>query len=471
MSTANLFPSVHSHPLSRNLTKSRVAPSADQAVGTLVWWTMFLSSFVAMLTSGYLAWSSLTSSPVAGCSGDSLFDCNHVLHSRWSSVLSVPVSIPAVLTHVAILGLLLSRPQKGATQTLRWNAIGLASLTAGGAAVWFVGLQIFALGQLCPYCLVAHAAGLVLAGVYLWSLPISKRALRWVASGAVASVAVLAALQLGTEAPPTYEVIEHSQGPAGAAPATNMEYDAETEFFAPPASAAPQASLFPPAASKWAADVTHLLTAVANPTILLSGQVSDAGTSQPQRNTASVLGGVKLATTEWPLIGNPDAEMVFVELFDYTCPHCQQTHRSLSEAKKQFGDRLAVITLPVPLDGKCNPTIRSTHASHGEACEIAKLAIAVWAVDQGKFAQFHDYLFESKPNFATAKAKAMTIVNGEELEKTLSGPVPSDYIKRHVALYQKAGAGKIPKLLFPKTSTVGAVGSPQAMVRLIQQNL
>ncbi|WP_286177970.1 vitamin K epoxide reductase family protein [Rhodopirellula sp. JC639] len=475
MSTANFLPSVQSHLASRPSAARAVAPGAAAGIGTVAWWTMLLSSAVAMLTSGYLAWSSLTSSPVAGCSGGSVFDCSHVLHSRWSSVLSVPVSIPAVVTHAVVLSLLLSRPPTDSMQSVRWNAVGLTSLTAGAAAIWFVGLQIFALGQLCPYCLVAHAAGLVLAGVFLWRLPITGRALRWNASAAVLSVAALAALQLGTEPPPTYEVIDHADGPAAVESSTGAVNDAEGDLFAPPASATTQTSSIQPAAAVWVADwtteLTGALTAIANPAMLLGGQVTGPGQSEPQRTTASVLGGVKLATTEWPLIGKPDAEMVFVELFDYTCPHCQQTHRSLSEAKKHFGDRLAVITLPVPLDGKCNPTIRSTHASHQEACEIAKLAIAVWTVDKDKFAQFHDYLFESTPNHVTAKSKAATIVDRDELEKVLRGPVPADYLQRHVALYQKAGAGKIPKLLFPKTSTVGAVGSPQTMIQLIQQNL
>ncbi len=474
MSTAELYqPLDHSPPLFR-----RSASANHDGVTVLSWWTMFVCSVIALATSSYLAWSSLTSSPVAGCGGGSTFDCSHVLHSQWSSVLSIPVSIPAIATHALIVGLLLTQPITKRMQNVRWNAIGLASLAAGAAAIWFVGLQLFALGHLCPYCLVAHAAGLVLAGLFLWNMPVKKQAMKWIAGGTAASIATLISLQLVAEPPNNFEVIEHTETPAAVAPTNATESDAE--LFTPPESADLQASLKDRGVSfqlankieRQARSLPHLFAAIVNPATLMYGQVTAAEPSDDKKaNTAKVLNGVELATTDWPLIGKPDAELVFVEMFDYTCPHCQRTHQSLDAARKQLGDRLAVITLPVPLDGKCNPTVKSTHASHSESCEIAKLAVAVWTVDKSKFTEFHDYLFEAKPSYAAAMAKATTIVENDKLDEALQSPVPSDYIKKHIALYQRAGAGAIPKLLFPKTTVVGAVESPQAMANLIQQNL
>jgi len=58
---------------------------------------------------------------------------------------------------------------------------------------------------------------------------------------------------------------------------------------------------------------------------------------------------------------------VFVELFDYTCPHCQRTHEAIQGAKTKLGDRLAIISLPLPLDGKCNPTVPSDYISKNVA--------------------------------------------------------------------------------------------------------
>ena len=73
----------------------------------IAWWSMFACSATALASSCYLAWASLTSSAVAGCDGGSVFDCSHVLHSRWSNVMSIPVSIPAIAIHITVLTMLL----------------------------------------------------------------------------------------------------------------------------------------------------------------------------------------------------------------------------------------------------------------------------------------------------------------------------------------------------------------------------
>lgn len=211
MSSVNIRHSVHHDFFSKLAAARNIRPLAttleNSRVSTGAWWTMLACSLTALATSGYLAWSSLTSSPVAGCGGGSVFDCSHVLHTRWSTVLSVPVSIPAIAIHLTILCLLLTSPASAQLWRARMAAIGFTSLAAGAAAVWFICLQFFVIRHLCPYCLVAHTAGLILAAIFLWERPVSSRSLKWIGSGALASLAILAALQLTADAPPTYETI------------------------------------------------------------------------------------------------------------------------------------------------------------------------------------------------------------------------------------------------------------------------
>lgn len=459
----------HSRPLSPKTTTG----NGSFEMSTAAWGVMLACSVTAFITSAYLAWSAMTLSPVAGCSGGSVFDCEHVLHSRWSKVLSVPVSIPALLTHATVISLLLVNPVCTRLRQLRWGVIGLASVAAGGAAVWFIGLQVFALGHLCPYCLVAHAAGLILAGTFLWNHPVDRKAFRWIGAGGVGALAVLITLQATSEPPVTYQTIEYNSVPASIESGTDAGADADGTFFAPPASVSTSTAIHENFAQLGLSDLgigsaAKFASVIINPASLLYGEVSAA--PQESFKTVQVLGRVKLSTKDWPVVGNPDADIVFVEMFDYTCPHCQQTHKSLDAAREKFGERLAVIALPVPLDGKCNPTVRSTHASHSEACEIAKLSVAVWMVDRQKFAEFHDYLFESTPSYTDALNHASSLVDKAKLTDVLSGSVPSEYIQRHVQLYQQAGSGKIPKLLFSRTTTVGAVDSAQAMIDLINRN-
>ena len=434
-------------------------------INAIAWWTMFACSSTALMTSCYLAWAALTSSPVAGCGGGgSIFDCSHVLHSRWSMVLSLPVSVPAIATHVLILSMLMAKPLSHRLQQARWALIGFASLTAAAAAIWFIGIQIFWIEHLCSYCLVAHAGALVLASVFLWNRPAQVTSLKWIVVASAVAVSSLILLQTTNAAPLTHELINHPETSDGDGTAPAEE---ATLFEAPSSASKPQAF-------KMRNGMFSGLTMLMNPSMLLNCGLAaevDDGKGGGKVHAAQVLSSVKLETNVWPLLGKPDAELVFVELFDYTCEHCQKTHKAIEGARQRMGDRLAIIALPVPLDVKCNPTVKSTEANHMESCAIAKLAIAVWYVDHDKFAEFHNYLFDKKPTYAVALTKAQESVDPEKLTTTLSGSIPSEYVSKHISLYQKAGAGTIPKLMFPKTTSVGAIESTDVMVQLIEQHL
>ncbi len=445
------------------------AISSDKVmtIPAFAWWTMFACSAASFFSSCYLAWASLTSSAVAGCGGASVFNCDHVLHSRWSQVMSIPVSIPAIALHLVVLSMLLLNPVSLRLQAARWSIVGLASLCAGAAAVWFVGLQVFSIGHLCQYCLIAHASGLILAAVSVWNLPIPTHSYRWIAGVAVTAVLGLIALQTFSVAPATHEIIEYSK--TGDESGATAKEDSSL-FEAPKGEIGPQTSHMQIRFRNRAVQASNLFAAFLNPMMIVNYQVA-ADNNKVQARTARILNSVNLETNAWPLLGKFDAELVFVELFDYTCEHCQRTHKAIEGARQKFGDRLAIIALPVPMDGKCNPTVKSTDASHVEACEIAKLAVAVWSVDKGKFAEFHNYLFTAKPNYATAATKANELVDTEKLKAMLVSPLPNDYVAKHVALYQRAGAGTIPKLMFPKTSSVGAIESADVIVQLIERHL
>ena len=441
--------------------------TAVMSKATVIWWSMFACSATALATSCYLAWASYTSSAVAGCSGGNVFDCDHVLHSRWSTVLSIPVSIPAIGTHVLLLSMLMARFVSKKWEDLRWTAIGFASLSAATAGLWFTGVQVFLLEHLCPYCLVAHVSGFLLAAMYLINRPAHGVSLKWIGGAALAVVGGMALLQSVGAAPETHKLEYHPKSqPSVEAP------DADGLFlFEPPKSASlPQTFWTPGQIRNQLVQATHRFAMLFSPQMALSGELTNAD-EKPKVNSALILNNVKLETGFWPLLGKPDAELVFVELFDYTCEHCQKTHKAIEGARKKLGDRLAIITLPVPLDAACNPAIKVTDANHLESCLLAKLAIAVWSVDHDKFAEFHNFVFEQKPKYAAALIKAKELVDVEKLTETLAGTLPSEYVAKHIALYKTAGSGTIPKLMFPKTTSVGAIESADLIVKMIEQHL
>jgi len=189
----------------------------------------------------------------------------------------------------------------------------------------------------------------------------------------------------------------------------------------------------------------------------------------PARKLITVAGNrVTLDVKQWPLLGQPEAQYVFVEMFDYTCPHCRNTHNAIKGAFENYGDRLAILALPVPLERACND---AASGGHPGACDLAKISIAVWRVSPEKFHEFHDWMFETTRSPASARAQAEKLVGAEKFRKEYSSKIPSEYVKRHVDLYKKVGQGSVPKLLFPKSTINGEINSKSTMVSTIEREL
>ena len=74
-----------------------------------------------------------------------------------------------------------------------------------GSALWFIGLQIFAEGAVCKYCMSAHALGIICAGFTLAAfLPGNKSFRIWPAAG-VGLAAILAVVQVLTAPDSVYQ--------------------------------------------------------------------------------------------------------------------------------------------------------------------------------------------------------------------------------------------------------------------------
>lgn len=197
---------------------------------------------------------------------------------------------------------------------------------------------------------------------------------------------------------------------------------------------------------------------------------ADAAPAVPPRKLITVAGNrITLDVKQWPLLGHADADYVFVEMFDYTCPHCRNTHHAIKGAFENFGDKLAILALPVPLERACNDA--ASGGGHAGACELARISIAVWRVSPEKFHEFHDWMFETTRSAASARAQAEKLVGAEKFQKEYSSKIPSEYVKRHVDLYKKVGQGSVPKLLFPKSTINGEINSKSTMVSTIEREL
>ena len=100
---------------------------------------------------------------------------------------------------------------------------------------------------------------------------------------------------------------------------------------------------------------------------------------------------VKLRGDE-PQLGPDDALVTIIEFADYQCPYCEKAVEPLEEVVEEYPTDVRVIYkhFPLPFHKQAEPA-----------------AIAAWAAhQQGKFWEFHDFLFAEKASVEGAPAEA-----------------------------------------------------------------
>jgi uncharacterized membrane protein len=389
-------------------------------------WVLFarVCLFAALCGAGYLAMVSLTGAAIAGCGPGS--GCNQVLSSRWAYWFGLPVSVPAFLSYLALLALITipDQRQPAAGPKLRWQAIVCLSVLVLFAAVYFVLLQIVIVKAWCKFCLATHASATA-GGAALLMTTIQPSATGQTSGGirlklreSLVSVlgAVLALIILVT----------------GQLAVKKRLYGAS----------------------------------------LFSG-LFDSGSDQIRLHA----GKFKLVPADLPVLGAVPATNYIVSLFDYTCSHCRALHPILKQAQERYQARLSIIALPTPLDAACNPLIVVTAPANQNACEYARLSLAVWHVRHEAFPEFDDWLFSAAvlPSIEQARSRAQELVGKEALAESLKSPWVEHQLQVDVSLYQNNSQavrdGRLPQLNIGDLITHGAIDSQQDLSRLIEQHL
>lgn len=349
-----------------------------------------------LLSVGLLS-QSLWGSTLPGCDagGGSASSCDQVLSSRYSEVFHVPVSLLAVLLYGAVFfvidGLELRPRDNPSAPRWAWPMLVFAGASAMGAALWFVFVQAVLVKAFCVYCSATHALGATLALLLItaaWSR-MSRRL--WITC-----------LLLGLLGTATLALAQH----LGPAPRTMR--------------------------------VQQL------------GGVPDIDTGPGPDRTISILAGrVRLKPHDYPTLGSPDAPHIVVYLYDYTCKHCREMSRVLRETQQRYGDQLAIVLLPVPLDSACNPRITSTKTVHAGACELAKLTMGLWRIEPETLPAVHERLMRDPmaPTPEAAVNQLRKIVRPESLVAARYDPWPAEQIARNVRLLELTGSGAIPRLI------------------------
>jgi uncharacterized membrane protein len=416
-----------------------------------------LFTILAMAVSAYLAWVSLSGNAVVGCGPDS--GCDKVLQSRWAHWFRVPVSLFALGVYSLIFGAScrLGRSMPREVQRKAWGWLISCALLVAGSVVWFVGLQLFALHAMCPYCMLAHGSGFLVALLLLIAAPrrspdqagdsenqvfVSPRVFK---NAALAALAGLAALALGQMAyqRPTFAV-------KTVAGASHVGQPTQSLVQSPVATNSPTGP------------ATFVATKAEPPT-------------RPRRLLPVYGGQFEMNLDEVPMIGASTNAHVAVSLFDYTCHHCRAMHPLLVEAQRMFSHSLAIVCLPMPLDPGCNPTMQRAHPSHTNACEYARLALTVWRANRARHAEFDAWLLEGEkpPPLADAQRKAIELVGSEPFTRACQDPWVEQQLKLDVAIYElayRAQQGAMPQLILGSKVAVGSF-LQQDLIKLLVENL
>ena len=428
-------------------------------------WAVRLLATLAASASGYLLYVSLTTAPVAGC-GWETFDCDSVLASHWAKWFGLPVAGGGLLVYLAVLGasLLIDRPSPRVAGA-GWRLLEASTPLAAGGAIWFVGVQLFALDTFCLYCLATHLCGMMIAALVIcWRITAASNAPP-AAVGAVGITGTTNDLQVSQAsggAPPGLGfptalavfalvglITGQLFGPKTTPPPTVVEANELIEVLSFDDSNPKEQP--PPTASAGSAE--------AEPPIR---------STQPERRKDGrrvvklLKGNLSVDTYDHPVLGSPDAEHVFVELMDYACPHCREFHKLLDEALGAYEGRVAVVVMPAPGEVLCNPYVTKSKPKSRGACAIAKVSLAAALLAPEDFSRVHHWLLrgERLPEYTAALIEAQRHADRQKLSQTIrddTGDLQAR-IERYVKLLaslQRYGRIGLPAQIYPDRVVAG----------------
>ena len=414
---------------------------------------------IGLVLSAGLVWATLRKG-TAGCGPST--DCMEVLTSRWSTWLGIPVALPAAAVYLGMQGalLFLRPPVTARTRNVAWGLlVVLVGLTLG-AAIWFTGVQLVVLQRVCLHCMAAHCCA-VCIGAMLY-LPVRRSGLlgqstpvRRSGYAVGAGLLVLVAGQTLTESS------THTSHPMDM-PETASVNRSEDSGRTPTGRESPESE-----------------DAGSRP--LPSARESDKLVAADSSGTARTLdlhdSQFRLHLDALPLLGSKQAPLVAVSFFDYTCAHCRNMHFLLMQAVSHYAGKLAVVTLPVPMDSRCNDLVAETPPRNANACKYAGVSLAVWFAKPEAFPSFSDWLFrrEEPPDLAQTKREAERILGSEGLQAALRDRRISLCLKDSLAIYarnvQVTGKHMLPQFIVGSRIIVGVVKDAESLYRILDPHV
>ena len=293
-------------------------------------------------------------------------------------------------------------------------APSLAILTGG--VIWFVSVQLWILHHLCPWCLAAHVIGVIVVVLGVAQGNSERSFIRSMSVGAVAT-GLLIVFQVFGPTPTTHRVEE----------ATSSQ---------------------------------------------VSAPIHARGSG---RKIEFNNGGKIYDRDSLPSIGSSKAPQVLVEYFDYQCASCRIMRGFLDSLIAKHPDQIALLVLPMPLDGACNHQLTSAESIHPGSCQLARVALAVWRVEPAKFPEIHRALFaEPAPAEAEAMQLASALVSRERLQDALKDPWIDELLAADIEdwISFSSKTSQLPKVLIRGTRLLHGLPSGEAdFIQVMEREL
>jgi uncharacterized membrane protein len=365
-------------------------------------------ALVGFGVSAYLVWMKLTGQITSVVGCGGEGGCSNVLGSQWSQWFLIPVSAVSACFYLGVIVL---------TYKLSKSILTIAAFLLIMAAAWFMGLQVFVIKSFCPWCFTTHSIGILTAGVIFWKARAPFKARFFFAPLLLMSVLILG--QIYGPKPKTYAFTAEAGIEKREEVKAHNEGKGRVVTFKDPAGRVVK---------------TYRLGSV-------------------------------------PLLGSPDAKYFLVKYFDYTCQSCRTMEEDLTALMQTYPGQVAVIVLPTPLNRACNPYLNSKIHDHENACELARLGLAVWRAQPESFEDAHEILFQRPPHSeVSARAELQEIIAAEKLEAALKDPWIENVIKSNLEDYRALSSKRIemPKLMIRGNKTMhGLSSSTEKFLKMI----
>ena len=200
---------------------------------------------------------------------------------------------------------------------------------------------------------------------------------------------------------------------------------------------------------------------------LAQGGLARSNAHAAALGTFAYAGRVMLDLNKVPLWGKPDAPNKLISLYDYTCHHCRDMHPHVANLRRVFGDQIAIISLPMPLDARCNPLVRRTPRAHENSCSYARLGLIVWHARHDAIEQFDDWLFSfpAPPPLTAVTNKAIDLVGLMAFEAAKNDPWIEQQLQTDIAIYSINGnefkQGNMPQFMMGSDLVSGTMTGEQ----------